>query len=790
MAVNRISMRMYIHSILILAGLSLGLIYPAAAQTVTLSGTVREAGGGELLAGAVVQVAGTTNGSVTNAYGFYALNVPANQPVEIVARQMGYSAFRQTLTVRADLLLDITLRADGIQLDEVAVRAEADPAESEVGRMSINTLSMRQLRAMPMLMGEKDIMKALQLMPGVQKGREGMTGLYVRGGGPDQNLLILDDAVVYNANHLFGFFSVFNGDALRRVELIKGGFPARYGGRLSSVVDMQMKEGNRQKLHGAGGIGLLAGRMTLEGPIRRGKSSFLVSGRRSFADWILRPLSGGEFPKVYFYDLNVKASTDLGSKDRLFISSYLGRDAFAFVDNTPGSAREDGFNWGNLTASARWNHQYSPRLFSNTTLVFSQYNFTVFNQQTVRDATYSLRYSSGIRDFSAKMDFDYRPGQHHTLTFGGIVTSHRYTPNAVVRKGTLSGAEGTPPTDAIETGLYIEDNWQPTAGLTLVGGLRYSGFAVNGRPYHNLEPRLTTGYQLARQWSLKASYARMNQYVQLLSNSGLGLPTDLWVPATERIPPQRADQVAVGLVKDLPKANLTLTVEAFHKTMNQLIGYREGASFLLLDFGPDAQRTSAVDWQENVTIGRGRADGLEVLAQRKAGRLSGWAGYTLSWIRHRFPDVNEGREFYPRYDRRHDVSVVGIYQWRPRITLSATFVYGTGNNLTIPVAKSNLLEHSFTGFNGAVPVNQYGATNSFRAAAYHRLDLSVQFKKSKRWGERQWEVSVYNAYNRVNPFYYEIRSSTSPDGAGKTTSKLYRKGLFPLIPSVNYSFTF
>lgn len=780
------------HIFILLAGLFLRLDHAATAQTVTLSGTVREADGGELLAGAVVQVAGTTNGSITNAYGFYALTVPANQPVEIVAQQLGYRTFRQTLTGRADRLLDITLRADGIQLDEVAVKAEVAPAESEGGRMSINTLSIRQLREMPMLLGEKDVLKALQLMPGVQKGREGMTGLYVRGGGPDQNLLILDDAVVYNASHLFGFFSVFNGDALRRVELIKGGFPARYGGRLSSVVDMQMKEGNRQKLHGAGGIGFLSGRMTLEGPIQRDKSSFLVSGRRSFADWVLRPLSGGEFPKVYFYDLNVKASADLGSKDRLFISSYLGRDAFAFVDNTPGSVREDGFNWGNLTASARWNHQYSSRLFANTTLVFSQYDFTVFNQQSVRDATYSLRYSSGIRDFSVKMDFDYRPSSRHALTFGGIVTSHRFTPNAVVRKGTLADTptDGTPPIDAIETGVYIEDSWLSTPGLTLVGGLRYSGFAINGRTYHNLEPRLTTGYHLAHQWSLKASYARMNQYVQLLSNSGLGLPTDLWVPATERIPPQRADQLAVGLVKDLPKANLTLTVEAFHKTMNQLIGYREGASFLLLDFGPDAQRTSAVDWQENVTIGRGRADGLEVLAQRKAGRLSGWAGYTLSWIRHRFPDVNEGREFYPRYDRRHDVSVVGIYQWRTRVTLSATFVYGTGNNLTIPVAKSYLLGHSFTGFNGAVPVNQYGATNSFRAAAYHRLDLSVQFKKPKRWGERQWEISVYNAYNRVNPYYYEIRNNTTTDAAGRATSKLYRKGLFPIIPSVNYSFNF
>ncbi len=783
-------MRTYLRSFFLLAALS--FVRPAAAQTVTLSGTIREVSGGELLAGATVQVSGTFNGTATNAYGFYALTIPANQPVEIVGRLLGYRPFRQTLTLQADRSLNIALSIDAIQLDEVAVKAESAPAESEAGRMSVNTLPMRQLREMPMLMGEKDVMKALQLMPGVQKGREGTTGLYVRGGGPDQNLLILDDAVVYNANHLFGFFSVFNGDALRRVELVKGGFPARYGGRLSSVVDMQMKEGNRQKLHGAGGIGLLAGRLTLEGPIERGKSSFLVSGRRSFADWVLRPLSGGEFPKIYFYDLNVKASADLGPKDRVFVSSYLGRDAFSFVDNTPGSGREDGFNWGNLTASARWNHQYSPRLFANTTLVFSQYDFTVYNQQRVKDVTYVLRYSSGIRDFSAKMDFDYRPGARHALTFGGIATAHRFTPNALVRKGTIANARlsPTPPTDAIETGLYAEDSWRPTEALTLVGGLRYSGFAVNGRTYHNLEPRLTTAYQLPRQWSLKASYARMNQYVQLLSNSGLGLPTDLWVPSTERIPPQRADQVALGLSKALPRANLTLTVEAFHKTMNNLVGYREGASFLLLDFGPDAQRTSAVDWQENVTIGRGRAEGVEVLLQRQLGRLSGWAGYTLSRIRHRFPDVNEGREFFPRYDRRHDLSVVAIYQLRPRITFSSTFVYGTGNNLTIPVAKSDLLEHSFTGFNGAIPVSQYGATNSFRAAAYHRLDLSVQFKKPKRWGERQWEVSVYNAYNRVNPFYYEIRNSSAADPSGQANSKLYRKGLFPIIPSINYSFNF
>ncbi len=767
------------------------------AQQVTLSGYVREAGTGESLMGISIHLMGTRLGTITNSFGFYSLTLPANRAHELVVRSVGYQSINQTITLSDDQEITFVLHPQSTHLNEVIVTGKTGSIGPEDDRMSIVSVPIRQLKQMPMLLGEKDIFKAFQLMPGVQKGREGTAGLYVRGGGPDQNLILLDDATVYNANHLFGFLSVFNGDALRQVELTKGGFPARFGGRLSSVVEMQMKDGNREEFHGEGGVGLISSRLTLEGPLRRDKlqphsGSFLISGRRSYVDALLRPLSGGSFPKAYFYDLNAKVNYDFNPKNRLFLSSYFGRDVFSFTDRSGNSKREDGFNWGNATATLRYNHLLSAKFFTNSTLIFSHYDFTVFNQQADNNGFYSLQYASGIRDFTAKIDADYFPNPSHSLKFGGQITAHRFTPNALVLKDTRADTSGirSIPIDATETGFYLEDTYRPTAPLSFNGGLRLSSFKVKSKTYLNLEPRLTARVQLTRQWALKASYARMNQYVQLLSNSGLGLPTDLWVPATEQIPPQRSDQLAFGINKEIPDRKLTLSAEVYYKRMSHLIGYREGASFLLLDFGPDANRTSTVDYQNNVTIGRGRSYGLELLAQRKMGRLSGWVGYTLSWIRYQFMDINKGQEFYPRYDRRHDLSVVGIYQLRPRIIVSSTFVYGTGNALTIPVGRTDLSDHTFTTDGSFTTVVQYGQTNAFRAAPYHRLDLAIQFRKPKVWGERVWEISIYNAYNRVNPFYYETRSSGLPAANGQVESKLYRRGLFPVLPSVSYSFKF
>ena len=770
---------------LLLTGLLMSLAWAAHGQTHTLSGFVREAGSQEAISSALVQGPAGTGGTLANAYGFYSLTLPAGQPLRLVFRRLGYQPLEKTLTLTADERLDVSLVPQPTELAGVSVLAGQPTVLSEESRSSVLSLPIRQLQQMPLLLGEKDVLRAFQLLPGVQKGREGTTGLYVRGGGPDQNLILLDDAVVYNASHLFGFLSVFNSDALQQATLLKGGFPARYGGRLSSVLELQMKEGNRQRWGGRVGVGLLAGRLTLEGPLGR-RASVLVSGRRSYADALLRPLSGGEFPKAYFYDLNAKINYDLSARDKLYLSGYFGRDVFSFK-NPDGN---DGFGWGNATGTLRYNRLFSKKLFGSLLLVATRYRFGVFSDKRDEQYLYSLQYASAIDDRGLKASLDYRPTARHALRAGVELTRHRFTPSALVLRDRRADSVQVEknPTDGLEAALYAEDTWQlPGERLVLNAGLRATGLRVQGRTYAYAEPRLALSGQLPGGLLAKVSYARMHQYVQLLSNSGLGLPTDLWVPADSSLPPQRADQWAAGLSKFVPAAGLRLSVEGFYKRMERLVGYREGASFLVLDLGPDPDRIKAIDYRQNVTVGRGQSYGLELLAQRTAGRLSGWVGYTLAWTWHQFADVNGGRAFPARYDRRHDLSVVGLYALRPRIRLTGTFVYGSGNALTVATARTDLGPHSFLPGSGFRFYPQYGATNAFRTAPYHRLDVGVQFHKPKAHGERTWEVSLYNAYNRVNAFYYSSGAASAPAPDGSQTNTLIRHGLFPILPSVSYT---
>lgn len=763
------------------------------AQKITISGYVREFGSKESLANVDVAIPNLKIGTQTNNYGFYSLTISNTENLELVFSMLGYQSEKSKVTANNSQQIDIELKIKSTDLKEVIVNAERQNFVSESEQMSVVSVPIKQIKDIPALLGEKDVLKVLQLMPGVQKGREGSAGLYVWGGGPDQNLLILDDAVVYNANHLFGFFSVFNGDALKSVEMTKGGFPARFGGRLSSVIEMQMKEGNKEKIHGEAGIGLLSSRVTLEGPLKKNVSSFLFSARRSYADAVLKPIAGGDFPTMYFYDLNMKVNYDFGQKNKLYLSGYFGRDVFDFQENSKvrDSQESNGFNWGNATTTLRWNHLFNQKLFSNTSLIFTKYNFKVYNEETTDKGFYSLAYSSGIRDFTLKSDLDFLPSSQHAIRTGILLTAHRFTPSALILVDARTDTSGIKKnaTDALETALYAEDVWHVNEKITVNAGLRLSNFNVNSKKYFNLEPRFSGAYRLPNHLAIKASYARMNQYIHLLSNSGLGLPTDLWVSATDKIPPQTSQQIALGLAKDFPDKNLSLTVETYYKKMDNIIGYKEGASFLLLEFGPDAQKTSEVDWQENVTSGKGKAYGMEIMLQRKVGRLKGWVGYTLSWIKHQFAEINDGKEFAPRYDRRHDLSIVSTYQLKPKITLSATWVYGTGNRLTIPIASSRLVGHTNVDNSVNTQVSYYGERNSFQAAAYHRLDLGVQFHKQKKRGERTWEVSIYNAYNRVNPFYYDSGQVYNAS-SGNNENKLYRKGLFPVVPSVSYSFKF
>ncbi|MFM7815182.1 MAG: TonB-dependent receptor plug domain-containing protein, partial [Flavobacteriales bacterium] len=631
----------------------------------------------------------------------------------------------------------------------------------------------------------------LPLLPGVQKGSEGSSGFYVRGGGPDQNLIILDDATVYNANHLFGFFSIFNGDALKSVELTKGGFPARYGGRLSSVLEMRMRDGSKKEIKGEAGIGLISSRLTLEGPIQKNKSSFLISARRTYIDALIYPfLPADQKAGYFFYDGNAKLNFILNTKNRLYVSAYSGKDKFYFRPRYSNGDGENGsFQWQNITSTVRLNHIISDKAFSNTSFIFSRYKLGI-GLETVgtEEPNYSLTYNSGIRDWSFKHDVDYFPNTRHHIRLGLMSTAHRFTPSAFVVESSdaLERVSQEEHYDGVESGLYAEDDWDLSETIRMNVGFRLSNFTVSKRTYFGGEPRFSMRWKTASNQSIKASYAWMNQYMHLLSNTGVGLPTDLWVPATDRVKPQRSHQVALGYAIDLEDPTLTITVEGYYKRMLNMIGYREGASFLNVGF----DESGNISWQDNVTSGSGQSYGAEFLLQRKEGKMTGWIGYTLSWTTLTFPELNNGKTFFARYDRRHDLSVVLMYEMSERFTISATWVYGTGQAITLPLATYAGIVHSPNPMNldtfGYYSVSDYGEKNSFRMAPYHRLDIAARWTKPVFSGKamRTFELGVYNAYNRKNPFFYNI--DTRSDG----TSYLAQVSLFPILPSVSWNVAF
>ncbi|SEJ39784.1 Outer membrane receptor proteins, mostly Fe transport [Dyadobacter koreensis] len=774
-------------------------------ERITVSGFVRESGSRELLPGVNVYIENSGFNTATNTYGFYSLTIPKSDSILISYSFVGYEKQNIPITAKSDKQLNIELFSAN-QLEEVLVSERRTSEKvSESVQMSKIEVPISQIKKLPAFFGEKDVIRVLQLMPGVQKGTEGQTGLYVRGGGPDQNLIILDDAVVYNASHLFGFFSVFNGDALKSVELTKGGFPARYGGRLSSVVEMNMKEGAKDKLHGEGGIGLISSRLTLEGPLANKKASFLFSARRTYIDVLAAPLIAQQQvgsntkvkPGYYFYDLNAKINYDFGAKNKVYISGYFGQDRFKVSEKETDSENKSGLDWGNATATLRWNHLISQKLFVNTSLIYSHFNFGIFsNEKDLKDGVvtdqFSLDYNSLIRDFSLKTDFDFYPNTKHWMKFGVQATAHKFVPSALAIAGDFSNNDlnlQAKPIYTYESGIYVEDTWQPFKSLKVNAGVRLSTFQTSTKTYVRPEPRISAAWKLANDFSMKASYAKMNQYVHLLSNTGLGLPTDLWVPTTDRVAPQQSSQVAVGFAKDLEQPGLALTLEGYYKKMNNIISYKEGSSFISLD----GENANELNWEDNVTAGKAWSYGAEFMVQKKTGKLSGWIGYTLSWTRWKFPELNFGETFFPRYDRRHDISVVGIYELSKRITLSATWVYGTGNALTLPVSRFTTYRNEYfvNGFSNYYPntTTEYDKKNSFRAEAYHRMDLAIQFHKKKKRHERTWEFGLYNAYNRKNPFFYNIdrKEGNKPN---EYVNVLTRYSLFPVLPSFSYNFKF
>lgn len=765
----------------------------------TVSGYVRESGSGETLIGVNIFHPDSRTGTISNTFGFYSLTLPPADSLDLVFSYIGYTSQVHRIPFRQNIELNIEL-SPGIVLGEVTVAADKKERLSESARMSTLRIPVQQIKSIPMLLGEKDVLKVIQLMPGIQKGSEGSSGLYVRGGGPDQNLIILDDAIVYNASHLFGFFSLFNGSALKSVELTKGGFPARYGGRLSSVLDMNMKEGNKEEWHGEGGLGLISSNLTIEGPVRKNKSSILLSGRRTYADLILRPvlnLTDNENIGYYFYDLNAKINYEFGRKDKVYLSGYFGKDKFYEKYKTTGYTEDVGFLWGNSTATLRWNHLFSNRLFSNSSLVFSNYSFGIYDKYKVtsENKNYYAEYYSGIRDFTFKSDYDFIPNPRHWIKTGIIGIYHIFKPYAYVEEDNphaiherdIEFIEG------FETGIYIEDTWNPLEVLKINAGFRYSLFVAGRKKYDNPEPRVSAAWKITPDLAVKASYASMNQYIHLLSNTGISLPTDLWVPVTEKVKPQSSQQAALGLARDIDRHDITITLEGYYKSMNNVLGYKEGASFIELMEPSDV---NVPRWQDNVTAGIAWSYGTELLIQKRTGNFTGWIGYTLSWTKMKFDSLNYGREFYARYDRRHDISIVAMYRINDRINVSGTWVYGTGNAVTLPISGYYAPYHRLeTGSDGSTTNTEYygimwsmeaeefGEKNNFRMKPYHRLDVGVQFHKQKKWGERIWEVSIYNAYCRFNPFFYYYETNNN-------YGWLKQVSLFPVIPSVTYSFRF
>ncbi len=766
----------------------------------TISGYITESGSRENLLGVSIYVPELKLGTTTNDYGFFSLTLPQNK-YEVYLSYIGYA----TQIIEIELSKDITWAIDMIpateSLDEVVVTANEKEKDSKVTQMSTVKINPSVIQDVPALLGEKDVLKTLQLLPGIQAGSEGSSGFFVRGGTPDQNLIVLDDAVVYNSNHLFGFFSVFNGDAIKSVEAFKGGFPARFGGRLSSVIKIDMKDGNKEKLSGKINVGLISSSILLEGPINKGKTSFIVSGRRTYADILAQPFLNEKNGKggYFFADLNFKIHHIFSSKDKLYWSNYYGRDKFygnLKDDNTKEKVR---LGWGNITSTLRWNHQYNSKLFSNTSLIFSNFKFKITDEYVDKfegfTEEYSFNSSSGINDYTVKTDFDYFPNSKHSIKIGALATTHNFTPQRVLIKDDLSEDIDTKQElNSFEAAFYLEDNWRVTDKLSLSPGLRISHFNFKDQNYFNTEPRLALSYNVKPDLAIKASYSKMNQYIHLLSSSGIGLPTDLWVSSTDNVKPQQSQQFAIGVAKDFLDKDYSLTVEGYYKKLDDVIAYKEGASFLALD---DLDTGKSINWEDNITAGQGWAYGAEFLFRKQTGPFTGWLGYTLSWSERQFEELNLGKKFFDRYDRRHDISVVGIYKPHDRMTLSATWVLSTGNNYTLPNLQRSTISSSFpinSGYYYPGGTEEFTTQrNNFRGETSHRLDLGIQFhKKLKKGRERTWGFSLYNAYARQNPFIYTLDDSSYRwnDPNATVEKELTRTSVLMLIPSFNYTFKF
>lgn len=755
----------------------------------TLNGYVKDKFSGETLIGANVYLqSDPANGTVTNTYGFYSITLPAGIQ-NVVFSYVGYQPFIEEINLTENQSLNIDLTS-GLEMEEVIVTAKEDEEDDNVESTSMGrvNLPVEQIKITPALLGEVDILKVIQLLPGVSSAGEGSAGFYVRGGGADQNLVLLDEAVVYNSGHFLGFFSVFNADAIKNTTLIKGGIPAVYGGRLSSVLDIQMKEGNNQHFAAEGGIGLISSRLTLEGPIVKGKSSFLISGRRTYGFDLAQPfINKTDFAgtNYFFYDFNTKFNYQFSQRDRLYLSGYFGRDVLNFEQRDRNFAFR--LPYGNSTATLRWNHLFNDKLFFNLSAIYNDYQFKAgFEQEEFRFDVFS-----GVRDFSAKFDFDYFPSNVHQIKTGLHGTYHKLTPNIVTgNAGETEFVSTGKPKYANEFALYIQDDWKVLDWLRINIGLRGTLFQQTGpyaskitqdtfgsgeivKTYNSLEPRLFVNTSLGANSSLKAGVTATTQYLHLVSNSSSTLPADVWVASSELVRPQRGWQYAIGYFQNLRNNAYEASVEAYYKDLKDQIDYRE--SFV----------DNSVDQVEDEFVfGNGEAYGLEFFLRKNKGELNGWIGYTLSRTERTFPDIENGRTYPTTYDRTHDLTLVANYNFDKRLTMGFVFIYATGRTYT-PLERLYLIDGELQ--------TDYGPRNSQRLEPYHRMDVSLTWipkgnDEDKKF-KSNWVFSIYNLYNRKNTFFtytdYESDIQT-----GVASAKAYKVSIFPILPSITWNFNF
>ncbi|GAA4840294.1 TonB-dependent receptor [Algivirga pacifica] len=781
----------------------LGLSQNIYAQTNrTVSGYVMDASNGEALIGVTVLVKELNAGGVTNPYGFYSITVPEGE-YTLIYRYLGYETIQKSVDLtEQNQRFDIRISEATEQLEEVIVTGErADVNVSQVA-MSVEKLGIETITKMPALLGEVDVVKSIQLLPGVSTVGEGASGFNVRGGGVDQNLVLLDESPVFNSSHLFGLFSVFNPDAIKDVKLIKGGIPAQYGGRLSSLLDVRMKEGNSQKFSAQGGVGAIFSRLTLEAPIIKDKLSFIVAGRRSYIDVLAKPFLSDDLSNSVFnfYDLTSKVNWNINDKNKVFLSAYLGRDRFEAADLF-------GSNWGNRTLSLRWNHLASEKMFINTTAYYSNYDYRLEVGNPEEDA---FDWKANIQTYSVKPEMTYYLNANNTMTIGARATLYEFAPGetAAIVAGQQLPPFGMPLMYGLESGVFVGNEQKVTDALSLQYGLRLSSFTYMGEAttleyadaeepgtrrqpiegsevvydkwepittYSNLEPRFSVKYQFNELSSIKASYNRMAQYIHLISNTTASSPLDIWYPSTNNVRPELADQVALGYFRNFKDNMYEASVEVYYKDMRQLVDFVVGADLLLNTY-----------LEGDLMEGIGRAYGTEWYLKKTRGKFNGWISYTLSRSERKTMGINNDEWYAARFDQTHNLSLVAIYELSKKWNVSSNFTLISGTPASFPSST-----YEIQGYSPAH--NPSNMRNNYRIPAYHRLDLSITYDpESKRRWDGEWVLSIYNVYNRRNPFsiYFQPNADRRPENVVTDNQAVQLSIIGSIVPSISYNFKF